>query len=99
MLLVIHGIFTLLLLWGAFFGGERARDESPDTIGPPVAREPAQSDTALVFLELFRTLYHLSNYGDKLLVNQQLDEGHCTQLLREIFKEALIKAGKRQANR
>lgn len=50
-----------------------------------LARSPEQSDTALVFLELFRTLYHLSNYGDKLLVNKQLGEDHCTQLLREIF--------------
>lgn len=50
-----------------------------------LARTPEQSDTALVYLELFRTLYHLSNYGDKLLVNTRLDEDHCTQLLREIF--------------
>lgn len=50
-----------------------------------LARAPKQSDTALVYLELFRTLYHLSNYGDKLLVNTRLDEDHCTQLFREIF--------------
>ena len=50
-----------------------------------LARAPEHSDTALVYLELFRTLYHLSNYGDILLVNTRLDEDHCTQLLRETF--------------
>ena len=44
-----------------------------------------QYTTALVLLEVFRTLYHLSNFGDKLLFGETLDEDHCTQLFREMF--------------
>lgn len=44
-----------------------------------------REDIALVFLEVLRTMYHLSAYGDKLLAEGELDEDHCTQLFREMF--------------
>lgn len=46
---------------------------------------PTHSGMPLVLLEVFRTLYHLSNFGDKLLSGKTLDEDHCTQLFREMF--------------
>lgn len=46
---------------------------------------PEDCATSVVFLELFRTLYHFSNYSDKLLVDNKLYEDHCTQLIREMM--------------
>lgn len=46
---------------------------------------PEQSDIMLILLEVFRTLYHLNNFGDKLLFGDTLYEDHCTQLFRECF--------------
>lgn len=46
---------------------------------------PEDCASSIVFLELFRTLYHFSNYSDKLLINGKLYEDHCTQLVREMM--------------
>lgn len=46
---------------------------------------PAQAELTLVLWEVFRTLYHLCAFGDKLLAEDTLYEDRCTQLFRELF--------------
>lgn len=46
---------------------------------------PSQAGLSLILWELFRTLYHLCDFGDKLLADQTLYEDRCTQLFRELF--------------
>lgn len=46
-------------------------------------------DLTLVLREVLRTMYHLSNYGDKLVVDKKLLEDRCTQLVRELFNQGI----------
>lgn len=46
---------------------------------------PGQAGLALILWEIFRTLYHLCAFGDKLLAKDKLYEDRCTQLFRELF--------------
>ena len=46
---------------------------------------PVQAELTLVLWEIFRTLYHLCAFGDKLLAEDTLYEDRCTQLFRELF--------------